>query len=267
LLKVHGTIFAIPESDDLESNMNIRIRLLVIPCFVLMLLPASCSDEAQMITPGTMVGKCNASPAPENGMAGKYESGIENEITLNFNELSLVNLSTALKDESVASARNDDFSHRAAKEGHDRIALLFKATAISEGIHADNHRAVLEEAGKTIEPFSPDFSVGTTGQNLKVALENETDEMNVLYPQYISNATVAGNPMLLTSLNYAYRSGLNNTRLYQAALKALAEKHEEQLPDAYYVCPTCGEVVGNKAPRRCGLSLTPGKNFIRISSF
>ncbi len=57
------------------------------------------------------------------------------------------NMQAAFKGETTASAKYAAFSKKAEQEGFHQIALLFKAASTAENIHANNHKAVLQESG------------------------------------------------------------------------------------------------------------------------
>lgn len=67
------------------------------------------------------------------------------------------NLQDALKGEATASAKYAAWSKAAAAEGFPQIALLFKAASTSENIHANNHKAVLQEMGIAIADIKPEL--------------------------------------------------------------------------------------------------------------
>ena len=57
------------------------------------------------------------------------------------------NMQAAFKGETTASAKYAAYATKAELEGFHQIALLFKAASTAENIHANNHKAVLQESG------------------------------------------------------------------------------------------------------------------------
>jgi len=108
----------------------------------------------------------------------------------------LDNLQAAFHGESNANARYLAFAWKADEEGYGRVASLFRAAAKAEEIHARNHAAVIEKmGGKAILTLEP-IKVNTTAENLKVAVEGEVYERDIMYPEFIEaakreNATAA----------------------------------------------------------------------------
>lgn len=176
------------------------------------------------------------------------------------------NLKAAFTGETTASAKYAAYSRKAQEEGFTQIALLFKATSKSEMIHANNHRAVLEDMGESIPTVNPEFTVKTTQENLVDAIAGESYEISTMYPEFMTAANSADNQLALTSLNYAYRTEQRHKPLYEQALTALQNNQVATLPGQYLVCPTCGNTYDTVPPKRCRISMTPNERFIKINS-
>ena len=176
------------------------------------------------------------------------------------------NLQDAFNGESNATARYAAFSKKANEEGYKEIALLFKAASLAEKIHANNHKAVLEEMGVVVKPATIDVKVQSTKENLEFAIKGETYEATTMYPNFLKDANAAGNQLALISLNYAYKTEKKHKVLIEFALNALNSNKTNTLASTYYVCPTCGNTYETTAPKRCGISMTSGEKFIKINS-
>ena len=180
--------------------------------------------------------------------------------------LAIANLQTAFAGETTASAKYAAYSKKAEAEGHQKIALLFKAASASEKVHANNHRAALEEMGEAASKVSPEFTVKTTKENLEDAIAGESYEISTMYPEFLANAAKADMQMALLSFNYAYKTEQKHKPLYEKALAALQNSQEDSLAGRYFVCPTCGNTYDGAAPKRCGISMTSGERFVEINS-
>ena len=174
-------------------------------------------------------------------------------------------LKDAFIGESTASAKYTAFSQKALKEGHKEIALLFKAAAKAESIHANNHKAVLIQMGELIPELDPTFEVKTTEENLKNAIAGESYEIATMYPDFIKVANQERANLALISFNYAYQTEKKHKAMYEKALKSMTTKNEKSLPNLYMVCTTCGNTYEGEAPERCGISMTPKERFVRIT--
>lgn len=176
------------------------------------------------------------------------------------------NLKAAFTGETTASAKYAAYAKKAQEEGLTQIALLFKATSKSEMIHANNHRAVLEDMGETAPAVTPQFTVKTTKENLADAIAGESYEISTMYPEFMTTANTADNQLALTSLNYAYRTEQRHKPLYEKALAALQNNQTGSLPGQYLVCPTCGNTYDSTPPKRCRISMTPSERFMKINT-
>ena len=180
------------------------------------------------------------------------------------NSKTVDNLKDAITGETTASAKYLAYSKKAKEEGFTKIALLFETASKSEGIHANNHRAVLEQLGVTMEEVKPKFEVKSTKENLQDAINGESYEVATMYPDFIKVANDNKVNLAVISFNYAYQTEKKHNELYKDALEKLNNKKESSLASNYYVCPTCGNTYANDAPNRCGISMTSKDKFLSI---
>jgi rubrerythrin len=178
----------------------------------------------------------------------------------------IANMQAAFKGETNATARYAAFSKKADEEGYPQIAMLFKAASMSENIHAQNHKVVLEELGVTVEPVTPEVTVNSTKENLAYAVKGEAYEVEEMYPAFLKEADAAGIQLAIVSLNYAYKTEKKHRELYQQAILALESNNFKDMASVYYLCPTCGNTYPNAAAKRCGISMTNGERFIKVST-
>ena len=175
------------------------------------------------------------------------------------------NLKAAIIGETTASAKYLAYSQKAKEEGNDKVALLFEAASKSEGIHANNHRAVLGQLEIKMDDFKPEYSVKSTKENLQDAINGESYEVATMYPDFIKTASEGNVTLATISFNYAYKTEMKHKELYKDALSKLNGKQEASLPSNYYVCPTCGNTYADTAPSRCGISMTSKDRFLEIN--
>lgn len=248
----------------MQKNILVSIFLGAVWIF----LP-SCSSNTDNNTELQAPETENSEMANDNDDPGKNE-GKTNTTTLtaatDASATNIKNLVAAYTGETTASAKYAAFSKKAQEEGFTQIALLFKATSTSENIHANNHRAVLEEMGETIPVIKPEFTVKTTLENLADAISGESYEITTMYPDFIATANSADNEIAGTSLKYAYRTEQKHKLLYEKALTALQTNQVNTLSSEYVVCPTCGNTYDSKPPKRCRISMTKGERFIKIEA-
>ena len=174
------------------------------------------------------------------------------------------NLKAAIIGETTASAKYLAYSKKAKEEGLNKIALLFETASRSEGIHANNHRSVLEQLGVTMEEVKPKYEVKSTKENLQDAINGESYEVATMYPDFIKTANEGNVNLAVISFNYAYQTEKKHKDLYKDALDKLNNKQENIMASNYYVCPTCGNTYAGTAPNRCGISMTSKDRFLSI---
>jgi len=173
-------------------------------------------------------------------------------------------IKAAITGETTASAKYAAYAQKARGEGYSQAALLFEAASSAEKIHANNHRAVLEQMGEKMGEVTPKFEVKSTKENLQDAIKGETYEASTMYPGFIKTANQNKANLAVVSFNYAYKTEIKHKELYTKALEALEKGDEKSLAGKYYVCPVCGNTYASEASARCGFCMTPKERFIAI---
>jgi rubrerythrin len=217
----------------------------------------------------TLSGFILQSCAHKNSEKSEMQKPISEAKTVTAEEsvsLTILNLQAAFKGETTASAKYEAYSKKAEQEGYHEIAMLYHAASVAENIHANNHKAVLEEMAETVPTIIPEFVVKSTKENLQDAISGESYESNKMYPGFMITAKSANNKFASISFDYAYRTELKHLKMYQEALVALQNNTVKSLPTVYYVCPTCGNTYQTTKPNRCGISMTSSEKFLPITS-
>ena len=190
---------------------------------------------------------------------------IPKAIISKLSALNLSNTLTAYEEEVYTSAKYAAFSKQAMKEGHDEIALLFKAISKSSEIHSKKHKAVLDKAGISITKVSPKFIIKTTKENLKEAIAHESHQIDKMYPQYIICAKQAQFQPCANNMCCAYLISKKHKALFEKALNAQEENSEDELSEVYFVCPNCGNTYEHTVHQVCQFCNLPFWKFIKIS--
>lgn len=235
--------------------MKKSILVFLVAAFSLTMLFQSCNEKIEKKTDSSEIAEAEAS-----------SNSTIDEKSKDPQQLTITNMHDAYKGETTAHFKYAAYSKKAVEEGHPEIALLFKAASGAELIHANNHKVVLLRMGESIPEITPEFSVNTTAENLKEAIEGESYEFNTMYPNFIKDANAAGNYMAQISLTYAYKVEQKHRDFYIEALKALEAGTDNTLATVYYLCPTCGNTCATVAPARCEISMTDSKLFIKVTS-
>lgn len=157
------------------------------------------------------------------------------------------NLKASFAGESQANRKYTAFAEKAEKEGYSKVSRLFKAVAEAETIHALRQLQVMS-------------GVKDTKENLKSALEGETYEFTVMYPEFIEEAEKEGAKEAKIAFHFANEAEKEHGKLFEKALNAL-EEGSDFPAEGFALCPVCGYVAENEAPDRCPICNTPGEKF------
>ena len=157
------------------------------------------------------------------------------------------NLWDAFAGESQANHKYLAFAHKADKEGYPQVARLFRAAGAAETVHAHAHLRAYGE-------------IGSTADNLKVAVAGETHEFKSMYPVMIEEAKEEGNKSAERSFVFANEVEKVHAELYQNAIDNLDSLEEVD----YHVCSVCGMTVENEPPDKCPVCGAKGSAFFKV---
>jgi len=166
-------------------------------------------------------------------------SGIKGTKTLN-------NLKAGFVAESQAHLRNLAFAMKAEQEGYPQVAILFRAIAEAEAVHAFNHFRLLD-------------AVSGTQDNLESAFERENFAAST-YPQFVREANEEGNTSVATTFSYSRDVEKGHAKLYKKALAHMMAGEQTE----YYVCQVCGHVSDGVLPDECPICGAPKEKFRKI---
>jgi rubrerythrin len=174
----------------------------------------------------------------------------------------LENLQAAFDGESNAHAKYLEFAKKADEEGYKQVAVLFRATARAEEIHAANHKGVIEKLGGTAKADIKPAEVKSTKENLEAALKGETYEKETMYPGFITVAKTDKNAEAIKTLNGAMKVEAAHATLYKDALDNLESM--KAVTGTMSVCPVCGYTVKKVDFEECPICATDGSKFETI---
>ena len=175
----------------------------------------------------------------------------------------LDNLQAAFNGESNAHASYLAFATKAYAEGFAPVASLFRAAARAEEHHARNHSEVIRKLGATPVAIIAPPSVKSTRENLEAAIQGETYERDVMYPNFIAKAREDGEGDAVSTFQFALAVEAEHAQLYTAALKNLDSLRGGK-PVTYYVCPFCGSTTAKAGFGLCPVCSTPDDEFEEI---
>lgn len=181
------------------------------------------------------------------------------------NETTIQNLLVAYEGESNAHAKYVAFAVKADQDGFLGAASLFRAAARAEQIHATNHARVIKQLGGEAKCKIHPVEVKTTLENLKAALSGEQHEIDVMYPEFLAEATPHGNTLVIRTLTGALEAEKTHARLYGEAIALVqAGKLDSwiSLAREFYVCPVCGYTSETEEEHeRCPVCNCPWEKF------
>ena len=157
-------------------------------------------------------------------------------------------LEDAYAGESQAHMRYTLFADVAEKEHLPNIAKLFKAIAHAELVHARNHYRALG-------------NINGTSENLKMAIEGETFEVDEMYPVYKNAAMLQKESEAERSAGYALEAEKIHARLYRQARENV-QKGKDIAIKRIYICPVCGYTAIDDAPDFCPVCGAAKKSFL-----
>lgn len=159
------------------------------------------------------------------------------------------NLKVAFAGESQANQKYRAFAKKAEQDGFPNVARLFLTTAEAERIHAEGE---LKAMG----------GVGTTADNLQVAIDGETYEYTEMYPPMVEQAEADGHRAKRV-FSYAEQAEEVHARLYQMALEAV-QRGEDLTEVQFYLCPVCGYIELGSPPEKCPICGAKAASFIQV---
>ncbi len=160
------------------------------------------------------------------------------------------NLQDAFAGESQANRKYLFFAEKAESEGHPGIARLFRAAAEAETVHARNHLVAMN-------------GIGSTSDNLGVAVAGEHYEFTQMYPGFIEQAKADNNKSAQASFYKANAVEKIHHHQYQQALEAL-KAGQSSGDEPYFVCQVCGNTVLGEAPGICPICGAPKSQFKQV---
>lgn len=160
------------------------------------------------------------------------------------------NLRSAFAGESQAHMRYLIFADRAEKEGYANPARLFRAIAYAEQVHATNHCRELGD-------------INASPQNLQVAIDGESWEVEEMYPAYLAVAQLQEEKGAQRSMGYALEAEKIHAQMYKEAQEAVEKGVDPEL-GAIYICQVCGHTVEGDPPEKCPLCGAKREKYVKF---
>lgn len=163
------------------------------------------------------------------------------------------NLLKAFAGESQAKNRYEFAAKVAKTEGYEQISAIFLETALQEQQHAKRFFKFLEGGMVEITASYPAGVTGTTKDNLKDAVDGETEEWTDLYPEFAKIAEEEGFKQIATAFKAISMAEKVHAERYKKLLENLmGNKVFERNEKVFWYCRKCGYIhFGTKALKNC----------------
>jgi rubrerythrin len=160
------------------------------------------------------------------------------------------NVYTAFIGEAKAYFRLLAYAEKADEEDVPQIALLFRAIAEAERVHATRQLNLVR-----------DLLVKDTDTNLEKSFQREKSVSENAYPEFIKAAEEEGETAAVLAFSHARDAEGYHAKLYERAIYHVIKDEVK----AYHVCQVCGYVTDKKIPDQCPVCGAPKEKFKTIA--
>ena len=166
------------------------------------------------------------------------------------------NAKEAFAGESQANRKYLAFSEKAAAEGFNNVATLYKAASEAEAIHAKKLLKVLS-------------AIESTQKNLETSIAGETHEFTHMYPEFVKLAEAEGKSDAVLAFTHAMKAEQVHATLYKKALD-MVKSGKDIRAGKNFPLPGMREYRSRQSPRqvsnlRCFRKAVPGNHFVIFS--
>ncbi len=156
------------------------------------------------------------------------------------------NIYKAFIGEAKAYFRLLAYAEKADEEKEPQMALLFRAIAEAEKVHAMRQLDLVK-----------DLLVNDTDTNLENSFQREKSVSENTYPEFIKDAEDEGESLAAMAFSHARDAESYHAKLYERAIYHVIKN----IVKAYYVCQVCGYVTDKKIPKKCPVCGAPPEKF------
>lgn len=156
------------------------------------------------------------------------------------------NVLTAFVGEAKAYFRLLAYAEKVDEEQEPQIALLFRAIAEAERVHATRQLNLVK-----------DLLVKDTDTNLEASFQREKTVSENTYPDFIKDAEDEGETVAALAFSHARDAESYHAKLYERAIYHVIKN----VVKAYHVCQVCGYVTDKKIPKKCPVCGAPPEKF------
>lgn len=183
---------------------------------------------------------------------------------LNRPKKTIENLVSALNEEATSAQKFTQYASVARNDRSDTLAVLFDAAAKIEALHLEVVKKALSNLGESVpNPVIGSYTVGTSVENLKSALDATTSQVQTVYQAMIKSAENDKCPIGAKAITWLRVSDLRILEYLHQFSNASTKGNSSALPMHWVICPTCGMIfIPQRVPETCNQCLTPAENFV-----
>lgn len=159
------------------------------------------------------------------------------------------NVYQAFIGEAKAYFRLLAYAEKADEEGVPQVALLFRAIAEAERVHATRQLNLVK-----------DLIVKDTDTNLESSFQREKSISENEYPDFLKDAQEEGETVAALVFSHARDVEGYHAKLYERAIYNVIKDVVKE----YHVCQVCGYVTDKKIPNKCPVCGAPPEKFKTI---
>lgn len=156
------------------------------------------------------------------------------------------NVYQAFIGEAKAYFRLLAYAEQAEVEELPQIALLFRAIAEAERVHATRQLNLVK-----------DLIVKDTDTNLERSFQREKTVSENAYPEFLKIAEEEGETAAALAFGHARDAEGFHAKLYERAIMHVIKASVTE----YHVCQVCGYVTDKKIPKQCPVCGAPPEKF------
>ena len=160
------------------------------------------------------------------------------------------NVYKAFIGEAKAYFRLLAYAEKAEEEAVPQIAMLFRAIAEAERVHATRQLDLVR-----------DLVVKDTDTNLQKSFQREKSVSENEYPSFLKDAEEEGETAAALAFSHARDAESYHAKLYERAIYHVIKDEVK----AYHICQVCGYVPDKKIPAKCPVCGAPKEKFKTIN--
>ena len=161
------------------------------------------------------------------------------------------NVHAAFIGEAKAYFRLLAYAEKANEEQEPQIALLFRAIAEAERVHATRQLNLVK-----------DLLVKDTDTNLEESFQREKSVSENTYPAFLKDAEDEGEAVAALVFSHARDAESYHAKLYERAIYHVIKNVVKE----YHVCQVCGYVTDKKIPKKCPICGAPPEKFKTVGA-